>query len=256
MTTPRLRRCKPCDKSSYAEHKAFSAALLQSRRHGKPFSAYPCPVSTVWHLSTTVDPTENRVGTVVPAAKPAAPKATGPFIVAPPLEQARRYADAEIRGRQTAAELEWLHSEPLLWLQALNSALQHSNTAAANGRQRLAELRPVTGASPSAAYLKAKAEFDRQTPVRQRFDQNIRDRIESVRSFLGTQPVNGWVTAGELADSYARIASLIGDGDFTSAHKLALRNADRWAKGLPRLITATPAATTTTSDNETTEAAA
>lgn len=224
-------RCPHCGKASFPnQDRALDAALLQAKRHGTPFATHPCRDDiNRWHLTTAADRNVSSVGTVTPTAGKARPTGAG-FVAAAPLLEARRHAEKELRGRATPGEVAQLHANPLLWMRALQAIRHKAETTTAKERRTLAHLKPTGSGPASPAYLAAKAEFEQRIVSRLWFEELIVQRLRDINSLLGSKPIVGWVTAGDMAETFARLVTLADAGEVESFRNLANYHAERWAR--------------------------
>jgi hypothetical protein len=144
-----------------------------------------------------------------------------------PLRIARRHVNAELQGKQTPAELRWLFEHPVLWLRALQQTRYEVYSHIGKDRTNIAHLKPGPGTHPSDEYLQAKRELDGRSAGRIHFMQVVDNRIQEVISIIGD---NRPVTTGELVSIFLELAQLIKEDDVQTAHDIALRYADQFAK--------------------------
>lgn len=149
------------------------------------------------------------------------------FVSESPLRRARRYVDADLAGRASASELQWLHGNPVMWLRALECVQYDVEAHIAKNRRDLASLKPPGGRNPSQEYLDAKAEVDRRSQGRIHFRRILETRKQEVVALLGTSRP---VITGDMIEVLLRIASLIEEDDVVSARDFALAVADAWHK--------------------------
>lgn len=171
----------------------------------------------------------------VTAERPTTPTpATMRFVPESPLVNARKLAVLEMKAQATAAQIVWLDDHLVLWLRALNRLKLEAQGHAAKDKLDLGLLKPPAGQAPSQRYLDAKTDFERRHKARLHFAGLVDDRIEKVKAKLGTAPVYGWVTTGDMVDIFAAIAALADAGDLRGVSEKAWYWADTFGAQLLR----------------------
>lgn len=149
------------------------------------------------------------------------------FLAESPMKTARRMAEADLGNRATAAEVQWLHANPLLWLRALVRIARDVENTIAKSHLALAALKPPAGVHPEPEYLEAKRAIDDRTLGRLHFKNIVDRRIEEVKAILGPGPIDR-LMLGDLVEVFVSISTLADAGDLESAADKALF----WAKRL------------------------
>lgn len=169
----------------------------------------------------------SRASTACPTCGAPSTPTAGGFQALPPLRIARRYADAELGGKATPAQVAWLYAHPIMWEHALREIIRDIESHIAKQRLELDPLKPKPGVAASAAFLAARRAVSEQTQRRLHFARIVDSRRKEVESLIGPDPTSR-ITAGELVTLFTRIAELAEDDDITSviattrhwAHKL------------------------------------
>lgn len=155
------------------------------------------------------------------------------FVHESPLTTARRAAEADLTGKATPGEVQWLNDNPLLWLRSLIRIRAEVRNHIAKDRRSIANLKPAAGTHPEGEYLRAKAELDQRSVGRLHFIQRVEGRIEDVKVIVGGRPLGDRMLIGDLVEIFASIADAVEDGDLRAAHDKARFWADRLAATRP-----------------------
>jgi hypothetical protein len=156
----------------------------------------------------------------------------GGFRALPPLRIARRYADAELNGKATNAEVAWLYAYPLMWVRALQEIRHDIENHIGKQKLDLEPLKPELGRAPSAEFLKARRAVADQTMRRLHFLRIVDRRRAEVESLIGSDAIDR-ITAGELVTLFTRIAQMAEDDEMQSVIDMARHWAHKLNPGTP-----------------------
>lgn len=158
------------------------------------------------------------------------------LIRVPPLAMFRRMADADLKGRATAAELTELYGNPALWLRALiltRADIQHHIAKDLKGTKENA---PAPGASKEehAAYFELRKEYEARHVRRLHVVRILERRIGEVKSLLGPESVANERMVGDMVEFAIEIAEMAAAGDLEGVRGKANGAAELWSKAYER----------------------